>query len=403
MTVWNDPQFTQRLAHANWMANVAVQIHHNERATGDPAREWMGSWARRWFVRENTRVLVLGCGEGWLERSIAHWPFIESIHAVDFAAEAVERARAAAPPKITYGVVDLNRDELPRQTYDIVVAHAVLHHVANLEHAYAQIERTLRDDGTLIVNEYVGPNRFQYSDRVLSIMNELLRCLPPELRRGAVDPVIYEERRRPTVDEMIAIDPTEAVRAEELIAFTENTFEVIDRRNIGGTILQHLLYDLAQNFRFDVPHERAMVELLCTIEAMLVDANTIPCDFVLMAARKKGAPPIAKYREPVPRSEDAKSIDHDPLGVVWASGLPLGGRNTKGRPEAHTTRMLRIALASTQPKRANLFRESRLLALLERLRARNTDPYDWILSRAPHAHPAIQALIRTAATLAPLA
>ncbi|HYR29448.1 MAG TPA: methyltransferase domain-containing protein [Thermoanaerobaculia bacterium] len=403
MTVWNDPQFTQRLAHANWMANVAVQIHHNERATGDPAREWMGSWARRWFVRDNTRVLVLGCGEGWLERSIAHWPFIESIHAVDFAAEAVERARAAAPPKITYGVVDLNRDELPPKSYDIVVAHAVLHHVANLEHAYAQIERTLRDDGTLILNEYVGPNRFQYSDRVLGFMNELLQCLPPELRRGAVDPVIYEERRRPTVEEMIATDPTEAVRAEELIAFTENTFEVIDRRNIGGTILQHLLYDLAQNFRFDVPHERAMVELLCTIEAMLVDAKAIPCDFVLMAARKKGAPRIARYRGLVERSEDAKSIDPDPLKLAGGGQAILPVPDRRDRLSSTHLRMLRIALASTQPRRANLFVESPLRGTLERFRARNHDPYAWIQSRAPHAHPAIQALIRTAATLAPLA
>ena len=61
--------------------------------------------------------------------------------------------------------------------YDVVVAHSVLHHVENLEHAYAQIERCMRPDATLIVNEYVGPNRFQYSDDVLSIINALLRCV----------------------------------------------------------------------------------------------------------------------------------------------------------------------------------------------------------------------------------
>jgi len=386
------------------MANIAVQLHLNFRATGDPAREWLGSWARRWFVRDDTRVLVLGCGEGWLERSIAGWPFIAHIDAVDFAAEAVGRARALAPPKIDYAVVDLNREELPPNAYDIVIAHSVLHHVANLEHAYAQIERTMRDDATLFVNEYVGPNRFQYSDRVLAIMNALLRCLPPELRKGAITPVTYESRTRPTVEEMIAADPTEAVRAEELLTFTHKTFDVIEHKNIGGTILQHLLYDIAQNFRFDVPRERSMVELLCAIEAWLIDEGVIPCDFVLLAARKKGAPRARKTREPVPRSRDARDTERDPLWTA-AAKPPLSTRPARRQSGgfAAAVQMLRIALASTQPKRANLYRENRLLELRERFLARRHDPWHYIEARAAHADPAIKALIRTAATLAPLA
>lgn len=403
MTVWNDASFTQRLAHANWMANIAVQIHHNERATGDPGREWLGSWARRWFVRDDTRVLVLGCGEGWLERSIAHWPFIAHIHAVDFAAEAVARAQAQAPRNVTYGVVDLNRDELPRDAYDVVIAHSVLHHVENLEHAYAQIERTMRDDATLIVNEYVGPNRFQFSDRVLEIMNALLRCLPRELRTGAIHSAVYEQRVRPTVEEMIANDPTEAVRAEDLLPLAAERFNLVDQRKIGGTILQHLLYDIAQNFRFDVPLERSLVEMLCTIEAMLVDSGEIPCDFVLLAARKKDAPPVRKTRALVPRSEDARDVDADPLR--WSVGLRPAPRKAGRRPTLHRhhLRLLRSALASTQRKRANLFRESRWRAVLERFRARNADPWQWIAARAARAAEPIQCLLRTAATLAPRA
>ena len=399
-TIWNDADFTQRLAHANWMSNVAVQIHLNARATGDPGREWLGSWARPWMVTNDTRVLVLGCGDGWLERSIAHWPFIASIHAVDFAAAAVERARALAPSKVTYAVVDLNHDELPPAAYDVVIAHSVLHHVENLEHAYAQIERAMRPAAMLIINEYVGPNRFQYSNHVLEIVNALLQCLPGGGRRT-----------RPTVEEMIANDPTEAVRAEELVALTERHFQVVDRRCLGGTILQHLLYEIAGNFRFEVPRERSTIETLCTIEAMLIDQGIIPCDFMLMAAHKKNVPPPPRTREPLSRSADANNVDPDPLArVVWASGLPSGG-GSRGRPEAETARqlqahhlrLLRIALASTQSQRANLFRESRLLAALERFRARGHDPWQWVESRARAADPSIKALLRTAATLAPRA
>ncbi|HYC60212.1 MAG TPA: class I SAM-dependent methyltransferase [Thermoanaerobaculia bacterium] len=395
MTVWNDADYTKRLAHANWMANTAVLMYLNERATGDPARDWLSSWAHRWFVADRLRVLVLGCGEGWLERAVAQWPFVARIDAVDYAEEAVARARelGRGVAKIHYGVVDLNRDELEADAYDVVVAHSVLHHVQNLEHAYAQIERCMKRDATLIVNEYVGPNRFQYSDDVSSMIDALLRALPEELRQP------YESRPRPTVDEMIANDPTEAVRAEELVAMTERVFDVRERKAIGGTILQHLLYDIVQNFRFDVPRERSLLQMLCTIEAMLVDGGRIPCDFVLMAARKKGSRVGRMKRSLPPRAAGAEDVEGDPLR--WSDGLSAGrSRRAKSPPlQNHHLRLLRLALLSQQTQRANLFEERAFYSWRERFRARGHDAFEWLLERAPQ-DPAIRRLLETAATLA---
>jgi SAM-dependent methyltransferase len=390
MTVWNDASYSERLAHANWMANTAVLMHLNERATGDPARDWLSSWAHRWFIGNDLRVLVLGCGEGWLERAVAQWPFVAHIDAVDFAEEAVARAREAGRgiAKIEYGVVDLNRDELPVAAYDVVVAHSVLHHVENLEHAYAQIERSMRPDATLVVSEYVGPNRFQYSDDVLTAINTLLRALPEELRRP------FDERTRPTVAEMIANDPTEAVRAEEVAPLLERTFDVRERKQIGGTILQHLLYDIVENFRFDVPRERSLLQMLCTIEAMLVDSGRIPCDFMLFAARKKGSR-VQRAHRPLPqRAEGADDVERDPLRVGgWR--LAVGG----SRLTDHHLRLLRLALLSQQSHRANLFEESAIASFRERLSARARDPFEWLLTRAPN-DPAVRRLVEAAATLA---
>ncbi|HEX9985770.1 MAG TPA: class I SAM-dependent methyltransferase [Thermoanaerobaculia bacterium] len=402
MTVWNDSEFTRNLVQATWTASITVQVHHNERATGDPARSWLSAWAPRYFVGNDLRVLVLGCGEGWLERSLAELPYIARIDACDFAAEAVERARAAAKdiPKIHYSVADLNTAVLEPGAYDVVLAHAVLHHIENLEHAFAQIERAMRPDATLILNEYVGPNRFQYSDDVLQLINELLVCLPETLRHGLIEDRLYTRRDRPTVEQMLASDPTEAVRAEELIPFIAQRFEVLDRRDLGGTILQHLLYDLAQNFRFDDPHERAYIELLCTIEAMLVDTGRIPSDFVLMAARKKGARSV-RYDRPLPaRPEAARDTERDPLRTHWRSAAV----NTRGNPTLtpHHLRALRVALLSTQTRRANLFAESKLWTAAERLRARGT-AQQWLDARyrAYGDDPAIRALLAKACTLAP--
>ena len=377
MTVWNDEEHSRHLAAANWMAHTSVLMHLNERATGDPARDWLSSWAHRWFAGNDLRVLVLGCGEGWLERAIAHWPFVARIDAVDFAEATIARARETARgiEKIHYGVVDLNRDELPRNAYDVIIAHQVLHHVEKLEHAYAQIDRALSPAGTFIVNEYAGPSRFQYSDAVLAIMNTLLSCLgqPP--------------RMRPSVEEMIANDPTEAVRSDEVIPLLERSFEIVERKDIGGTILQHLLYEILSAYRFEVPVERSIVDMLCTIEAMLVDTGRIPCDFVILAARKRGTAVQRVNRPLPPRPEAARDIERDPLWSLLRAGG--GERIAERRLGKCAVRLERLALLAERSRRSNLYRESPLLSLVTRFMPGPT-PRD----------PRVACLLRTAATLA---
>lgn len=392
MTVWNDEDHARDLAHSTWMANVAVLMYLNERATGDPARDWLSSWAHRYFVGDALRVLVLGCGEGWLERAIAQWPFVARIDAVDFAEEAVTRAREASRglDRIHYGVLDLNRDELPADTYDVVLAHSVLHHVESLEHAYEQIARAMRPGATLIVNEYVGPKRFQYSDEVDGIIRALTGCLG------------YPHRPRPSVEEMIANDPTEAVRSDELLGVMARHFEVLERKDIGGTILQHLLFGIVRDFAFDNPRQRSIIEILCTIEEMLTDSGRVPCDYVILAARKLGASVTRANRPLPPRPAAADDVERDPL---WLRGgwRPESVQRAATRARAAwgpALRCLRLALLAQQSKRANLFEESRLLARVEKHRGRHYDPWDWAQVRAPE-DPVILCLLRTAATLAP--
>jgi SAM-dependent methyltransferase len=355
---WGDSNFTHTLASTSWMASTAVLMHLNERATGDPARDWLSSWAHRWFVGEHLRVLVLGCGEGWLERAISSRPFVAHIEAVDLAGEAIERARAQAPRNVTYTIADLNRDSLERDAYDVVVAHMILHHVENLEHALAEIERAMKRDATFIVNEYVGPKRFQFSDDVLTKVNLLLRCLPARLRGS------YEMKERPPLQLMIDLDPSEAVRSDEVLPLIEERFDVLERKNVGGTLLQHLLYDIVQNFRFDAPKERAMIELMCEYEAMLVDRRELSSDFVICAARKRGTGVTRASRPLPPRPEAAMDVDHDPLWrATIKSDLPL--------------RVKRILVESRKLRRANLFSENPIAGALARFRPEaRFDPAD---------------------------
>jgi SAM-dependent methyltransferase len=365
---WGDAEFTHSLTQASWMTSIPVLMHLNERVTGDPARDWLSAWAPRYFAGHAARVLVLGCGEGWLERAIADWPFVASIDALDLAAEALERASASAPPKVHYRVADLNRELLEPDGYDVVIAHMILHHVERLEHVFDQIERAMKPDATLIFNEYTGPKRFQFGDDILGMMNALRKALGKE-------PVI-----RPTEEFMIENDPSEAVRSDELLPMLFERFEVLEEKRLGGTLLQHVLYQLPAEYRFENARERSIVDLLCTFEGALVDAQAIPSDFNVIAARKRGSNVRPVSRPLPPRPDAAKNVDPDPLRMRSRRRTPA---QRPGTLQPWHMRLLRIALASTQERRANLFAEQPMHSAMERFRfaVGNTSAFDWITSR----------------------
>jgi hypothetical protein len=56
----------------------------------------------------------------------------------------------------------------------------VLHHVDDLEHMLDQAAASLRREGLFVVNEYVGPARFQWLDKTQDPMNRILELHPEE-------------------------------------------------------------------------------------------------------------------------------------------------------------------------------------------------------------------------------
>jgi SAM-dependent methyltransferase len=348
-------------AFTSWMASAAVRMHLNERATGDPARDWLSAWAPQYFGGVDLRVLVLGGADRALERTIAEWPFVARIDVV----------------------VDLDRDHLEADAYDVVVAHMALHKVEQLEEAFSQIERAMKDDSFVIVNEHTGPRRFQYSDDVGTMIDALAAAM-------GIAP-----REQPA-------DASAAVRSDELLPMLYERFDVVDVRRMGGTLLQHLLYDVAQNYRFEDPRERSIIDLLCTFEGALVDTGAIPSAFNILAARKRGSGAIPVQRPLPPRDLAANDVEPDPLRMRRRTKSE--GR-AAGSLEAWHLRLLRIALSSTQPRRANVFEEQPMHAAMERFRfaLARTSAFDWIISRyrAYGSDAVILALLQTFDRLAP--
>jgi SAM-dependent methyltransferase len=178
---------------------------NNKRASGHPDRDAYGHLkivlAEIYLSSARGRCVAVS-----LERGLVHQGFARSIIGYDVASGAIEEARRIAKAEeLSHEVRDLEREGLSEVDLDIVFAQSGLHHLARLEECFDSVHAALRRGGVFHVHEYVGPDRFQWTDRQLAEINPFLDQLPERYRRlpnGGLKPAV----RRPTIQEMLDSD-----------------------------------------------------------------------------------------------------------------------------------------------------------------------------------------------------
>jgi SAM-dependent methyltransferase len=275
----------------SWDSHPVTYAYINRRITGDPNEHWLDFVKRRFVPAGAPRGLSLACGSGSLERHALRIGLCRSMDGCDLSTEALAVAGQLAEQesfldRVRYFQCDLNSALLDAGSYDICFSGSAIHHVANLEHALAQIRLALRPGGLFVLVEYVGPNRFQWSGHVQDLMNELLITLPESYRRRIDQPRIVKRTiERPSAEAVAADDPSEAIRSEEILAQLDRSFEVVYRADVGGTLLQFLLADIVGNFNARDPADRAILERLVLFEETCITQGSIPSDFVMLVVR----------------------------------------------------------------------------------------------------------------------
>ncbi len=95
---------------------------------------------------------------------------------------AIDLARKEGFSNIEYKVADLNVDSLKKNTFDLVYVGAGMHHISNLEHLINEIHECLKPGGLFVCDEYVGPNYSNLSNRHREIINSAVHLIPKRLR-----------------------------------------------------------------------------------------------------------------------------------------------------------------------------------------------------------------------------
>ena len=275
-----------------WQSYILTQRNINKAIAGDADESWLHFTKRRFFKQPAERGLSLGCGYGVLEREALKLGIAERFDAFDISPEAVTVAREEAErqglgDQIDYAATDLNTIELEPNRYGAVFGIQSLHHIEALEHLFDQVRASLTPDGLFVVNEYVGPARFQFPEERLVLMNKLLSVLPETHRKSLRADYVKNEVLRPSAKEVRRVDPSESIRSDEIMGLIEERFEIVYKADFGGTLLQFVFADIAGNFDPADPRDVALVDLICLYEETLIEHDVLPSDFTYVVAKAR--------------------------------------------------------------------------------------------------------------------
>jgi SAM-dependent methyltransferase len=177
------------------------------------------------------------------------------------------------------------------------VANDVLHHITNLEDLYARIEQALEPAGKFLFNEYVGPNRFQYTDAQMDFVNQYFRLLPDSFRLDPFAGHLLWRRERPDPEQVEKEDRTEAVRSEDVLPLARRLFRAEKEYSYGGGLLNPLLSGIVANFKPDDPRAGRFLEVLCAAENRLTRQGSLPSDFWIFVGGLRSAPERVASKE----------------------------------------------------------------------------------------------------------
>ncbi len=239
------------------------------------------------------RSLSLGCGGGNLERALLDLNASEFIDAFDASPESINLANQLASEsgysnRLTYNVADINKIQLVPNSYDFIVAKMSLHHFEDFDHIFNQISIALKPGGVFMFNEYVGPTRFQWTDLQLSIANRILKTLPERYRFSSFTGTTLDKIGKPTIQEMIDMDPSEAINSAEIIPKVKEYFEIVELKKYGGTILHLLMNHIMANFDTENELDATILKLIFLQEQVLVENQILNSDFCYAVMKPKG-------------------------------------------------------------------------------------------------------------------
>ena len=269
----------------HWNQVPLVVDRLNVRVTGSPSLAFRDLVCRDYLADGKSRIaLSLGCGDGDREIEWAKRGAFSKLIGLDLSpariATAQQRAREAGfAQALEFHVADVNTLEPEQQRYDAIIFEHSLHHFANVQAVLEKVRRLLQPEGLLIIDEFIGPRRFQWTAAQLAFADAVLLSIPETYRRTSSGSSVKIRNLRAGELLMWLNDPSEAVESDRIEPEITRQFRTLRRLDYGGTISHLIFHDIAHHFVTDDPDAQRWAGVVLEAEDALLKLGLLKSDF----------------------------------------------------------------------------------------------------------------------------
>jgi len=225
-----------------WNDLPVVKQYKNKLSTDNKDLHWLDDIKNRFSdIVPFKKILIVGCGNGWLERQLFDSKIGLDFDAFDISEKYIQEAKSQKGDRlINYFIDNINNlQKIKPNSYDAIFNFAILHHATELDDAMKKLSDSLKPNGLIFNEEYVGPARNQYSDEHLNIMLEVMADLPEKFRsKHSLRPPLANFR----------VEPSEAIHSDLVISTFKKYFDIVYERNMNGGIAYQILWNNIEQF-----------------------------------------------------------------------------------------------------------------------------------------------------------
>ncbi|NET78584.1 class I SAM-dependent methyltransferase [Okeania sp. SIO1F9] len=213
----------------------------------------------------------VGCGNGQKEITLVCQGLVSSFQLYEISEVRIEQGRRLAARfgvenKVTFIQGDALEVITEKEVFDFVHWNNSLHHMLDVEVAIKWSYEVLQKGGMFYMDDYVGPNRMQWSDKMLEVASQVRSILPEKYLANPRNPsqLLPKTLTRNSIERMIQIDPSEAADSERIIDSIKKSFPQAEITITGGVVYHLALSDILHNF--DESKDKYLLDFLMLID-----------------------------------------------------------------------------------------------------------------------------------------
>jgi ubiquinone/menaquinone biosynthesis C-methylase UbiE len=225
----------------------------------------------KWDTSGPVKILSLGSGPGGAEINMAH-KFVDSnydMECIDLNENLLSMGQTKADKeglKLKFIQQDINSISLSADNYDVIFAHAALHHMVNLEHILSEINKSMKNNGEFIVYDIIARNGMRMWDETREIANKVFSLLPSKYRYYSLARN-QQKYLAELPDRDLSTTGFECIRSQDLYPILKKSFKV--KLEVEGFCFARRFFDHGFGDNYDIdrnPFDKAIADTIIRLD-----------------------------------------------------------------------------------------------------------------------------------------